>query len=58
MGLDIFSYIFTLLGCSMDASHIDMNIGDFLGVVDIELKGDGAMDIYDDALVITYLHEI
>jgi hypothetical protein len=42
----------------MDASHIDMNIGDFLGVVDIELKGDGAMDIYDDALVITYLHEI
>jgi hypothetical protein len=38
----------------MDAFHIDMNIGDFHGV-DIESKGDGAMDIHDDALIITYM---
>ncbi len=48
------AYLCTLLGCSRNALHINMSTKDFRGV-DIELKGHNALNIHDDAPIITYL---
>jgi hypothetical protein len=42
------------LGCSRDVFQTNVDDGDSHDV-DMELKGNGALDIYDDAFVITYL---
>jgi hypothetical protein len=49
-----FAYFYTLLGCYGDVLQINVNNGDPHDV-DMELEGNGAMDIYDNALVIAYL---
>jgi hypothetical protein len=54
IGWHPFSYLCTLLGCSRDAPHINMSTKDFRGV-DIEPKGHNALNIHDDAPIITYL---
>jgi len=43
-----------MLGRFGDASQIEMNIGDYHSM-DIEPKGDGALNIHDDKHVIKYL---
>ncbi len=50
------TYLCTLLGCSRDVPLINVDDGD-PHAVDMESEGNGALDIYDDALVlvITYL---
>ncbi len=48
------TYLCTLLGCYGDVPHTSMDDGDPHDV-DMELEGDGALDIYDDAPIITYL---
>ncbi len=48
------TYLCTLLGCYGDVPHTSMDDGD-LHDVDMELKGNGALDIYDDAPIIAYL---
>jgi len=50
----VFAYLYTLLGCYGDVLHTKMDDGD-LHDVDMELNDNGALDIYDDALIITYL---
>jgi hypothetical protein len=42
------------LGCYGDVPQTNINDGD-LHDVDMESEGNGALDIYDDALVIAYL---
>jgi hypothetical protein len=42
------------LGCYGDVFRIDVDDGDPHDV-DMESEGNGALDIYDDALVIAYL---
>ncbi len=49
-----FAYLCTLLGCFGDVLQTSMDDGDPHDV-DMELKGNGALDVYDDAPVITYL---
>jgi len=48
------AYLCTLLGCFGDLPQTSVNDGDPHDV-DMESKGNGALDIYDDALIITYL---
>ncbi len=50
----VFTYLCTLLGCYGDVLHINVDDGDSHDV-DMESKGNGALDICDDALVIAYL---
>jgi hypothetical protein len=47
-------YLCTLLGCFKDVPQTSVDDGDPHDV-DMELEGNGALDIYDDALVIAYL---
>jgi hypothetical protein len=47
-------YLCTLLGCFKDVLQTSVDDGDPHDV-DMELEGNGALDIYDDALVIAYL---
>ncbi len=49
-----YAYLCTLLGCSKDVLETSVDDGDHHDV-DMELEGDGALDIYDDAHVIAYL---
>jgi hypothetical protein len=49
-----FAYLCTLLGCYGDVPQTNVDDGDPHDV-DMELEGNGALDIYDDALVIAYL---
>ncbi len=49
-----FAYLCTLSGCYGDVPYISMDDGDPHDV-DMELEGNGAVDIYDDALIIAYL---
>jgi hypothetical protein len=51
-----FAYLCILLECYGDIPHTNVNDGDPHDV-DMELKGNGALDIYDDAPVIAYLQE-
>ncbi len=48
------AYLCTLLGCFGDVPHTSVDDGDPHDV-DMELEGNGALNIYDDALVIAYL---
>ncbi len=48
------AYLCTLLWCSGDVSQISVDDGDPHDV-DMESKGNGALDIYDDAPIIAYL---
>ncbi len=48
------TYLCTLLGCSGDVPQTSVDDGDPHDV-DMESKGNGVLDIYDDALVIAYL---
>ncbi len=52
----ISTYLYTSLGCFGDVPSTSVDDGD-PHEVDMESKGNGALDIYDDALVlvITYL---
>jgi hypothetical protein len=50
------TYLCTLLGCFGDVPHTSVDDGDPHDV-DMESKGNGALDIYDDAPVIAYLQE-
>jgi hypothetical protein len=50
------AYLYTLLGCSRDVPHTSVDDGDPHDV-DMELKGNGALDIYDDASILAYLQE-
>jgi inorganic pyrophosphatase len=45
------AYLCTLLGCYGDVPHTSVNDGDPHDV-DMESKGNGTLDIYDDAPVI------
>jgi hypothetical protein len=54
LGWHSFTYLCTLLGCYGDVLRIDVDDGDPHDV-DMESEGNGALDIYDDALVIAYL---
>ncbi len=54
LGWHAFAYLYTLLGCFSDVLQTNMDDGDPHDV-DMELEGNGALDIYDDALVIAYL---
>jgi hypothetical protein len=48
------TYLCALLGYSRDVFQTNVDDGD-LHDVDMELKGNGALDIYDDAPIIAYL---
>jgi hypothetical protein len=48
------AYLCTLLECSKDVPQTSTDDGDPHDV-DMELEGNGVLDIYDDAFVITYL---
>jgi hypothetical protein len=48
------TYLCTLLGCFGDVLHTSVDDGDPHDV-DTKLEGNGALDIYDDALIIAYL---
>jgi hypothetical protein len=50
----ILTYLCTMLGCSENVFQINMGNKDFHDT-NIESKGDGALNIHDDAHVITYL---
>jgi len=54
LGWHVFTYLCTLLGCYEDVPHINVDDGDSHDV-DMESKGNGALDIYDDAPIIAYL---
>jgi len=54
VGWHVFAYLCTLLGYSTDVFQTSMDDGDPHDV-DMESKGSGALYIYDDALVNTYL---
>jgi hypothetical protein len=54
LGWHAFAYLCTLLGLYRDVPQTSMNDGDPHDV-DMESKGNGVLDIYDDALVIVYL---
>jgi hypothetical protein len=47
-------YLYTLLKCCGDVPRTNVDDGDPHDV-DMELEGNGALDIYDHALVIAYL---
>ncbi len=49
-----YAYLCTLLGCFKDVLEISVDDGDQHDM-DIELKGNGALYIYDDAPIIAYL---
>jgi len=49
-----FAYLCILLGCFGDVPHNNMDDGD-PHEVDMDLEGNGALDIYDDAPIIAYL---
>jgi hypothetical protein len=44
-----------MLGHSKDVPHSSMDNGDSRHDQDIELEGNGALDIHEDAFVIAYL---
>ncbi len=48
------TYLCTMLGHSRDVPHSHMGNGEFHDE-DIELEGNGALDIHEDAPIITYL---
>ncbi len=48
------TYLCPLLGCSRDVPQTNMDDGNPHDV-DMELEGNGALNIYDDAPVIAYL---
>jgi hypothetical protein len=48
------TYLYTLLGCSKDVPQTSVDDGDSHDV-DMESKGNGALDIYDDTPIIAYL---
>jgi hypothetical protein len=50
----VYAYFSTLFGCSRDVPHTIVDDGDPHDV-DMESKGNGALDIYDDAPIIAYL---
>jgi len=54
LGWYAFAYLYTLLGCFGDVLQTSMDDGDPHDV-DMESKGNGALDIYDNAPVIAYL---
>jgi hypothetical protein len=47
-------YLCTLLGCFGDVFQINVDGGDS-NDANMELEGNGALDIYDDAPIMTYL---
>jgi hypothetical protein len=49
-----YAYLCILLGCSRDILETSVDDGDH-HAVDMELEGNGALDIYDDAPIIAYL---
>jgi hypothetical protein len=49
------TYLCTLFGCYGDLFQIGVDDGDSHDVNMVELEGNGTLDIYDDAFVITYL---
>jgi len=49
-----FKYLCTLLGCHGDVPQTSVDDGDPHDVA-MELEGNGALDIYDDVPIITYL---
>ncbi len=51
---DASTYFCALLGCSRDVPQTSVDDGDSHDV-DMELEGNGARDIYDNAFVIAYL---
>ncbi len=55
LGWHAFTYLCTkLLGCFKDVPQINVDDGDPYDV-DMESKGNGALNIYDDAPIIAYL---
>ncbi len=48
------AYLCTMLGCSWDVPQINIGNKDSCDT-NIELKGDGALDIHENTLVISYL---
>jgi hypothetical protein len=54
LGWHASAYLCTLLGCFGDVFHSSMDNGDPHDV-DMESKGNGALDIHDDAPIIAYL---
>ncbi len=53
-GWHVLTYFYTLLRCYGDVPHTNVDDGDPYDV-DMEPKGNGAQNIYDDELVISYL---
>ncbi len=49
-----YAYLCTLLGCFRDVFETNVDDEDHHDV-DMESKGNGALDIYDDAPIIVYL---
>jgi hypothetical protein len=49
----VLAYLCTMLRCFWDVPQINMGNKDSCDT-NIELKGDGALDIHEDALVISY----
>jgi len=49
-----FAYLCTLLGCYGDLLQIGVDVGDSHDA-NMELKGNGNLDIYEDASIIAYL---
>ncbi len=54
LGWHAFPYLCTLLGCFGDVHQTNVDDGD-PHAVDMESKGNGALDIYDHARVVVYL---
>jgi hypothetical protein len=54
LGWHAFTYLWTLLGCFRDAPQVDMSTKNSPSM-DIKLKGDGALDVHDDAPIIPNL---
>ncbi len=54
IGWHAFAYLCTMLGCFGDEPQIEMNMEHYHSM-DIEPKGDGALNIHDDTHVIKYL---
>jgi len=50
----VFAYLCTLLGCSGDLLQIGVDVGDSHDA-NMELKGNGNLDIYEYASIIAYL---
>ncbi len=48
------AYFCTLLGCPRDLLHIGVDVGDSHDA-NMELEGNGTLNIYEDASIIAYL---